>query len=706
MRTRNPARASRTHVPLPVFLGVLCLAGCGGGGGGGGGGPVAEPELAFVANGNDSAVSRLETDAATGGLVHDGYQVLGTLSLEAVALHPSGDTLYAVGETTLHALRIDGPSGALTPIDQGPTPAGAANIVIHPELSVAYVSRRSSGTITVFAIDPMTGEFEELASVATPDPVDIDLDPTGSHLFAVNRTQRTVRRHAVLGDGTLGTGTVVRTEPQFQTTSLAFHPAGDRAYLTIDSQSANVLVFSVDPAGNFALLDSEGAGNGPVAIEVDAAGAFAYVGNAGNDTVSALAIDPASGLLDFISSDPTVEDPFTIAFSPDGTRLLVGSVSSSELDLLDIETDGSLTPGGRTRTRGPVRGLAVRAGVGTVAARAERIYVPYAADTAAGTIQRFGRDPGTGALVAPWAVPTGDEPRQVAFHPNGRFAYSANGESADVEAFSVDPATGNLASVQVVSILPHAVPNDGTDWIVRAAVEPSGRFLYVLDNRTTLGLSGRIFWFSIAEDGLLAFGGSITTGWNPENFVIHPSGKYLYVMASWGDQIQTFEIAAATGALTIKNTLGGYDRPVQCVIPASGRYLYVAVENEDSVVRFSLQASNGFPVAPQAYQKALPSAARGMALHPSGERLFLMSADDTVASFSVDSVSGTLAYVSQTSSGFAEWLSVTADGRHAYGVAPNGIQVFAIDPATLAVTHTGQWELPGVGVYQRSLTLQ
>jgi 6-phosphogluconolactonase (cycloisomerase 2 family) len=179
----------------------------------------------------------------------------------------------------------------------------------------------------------------------------------------------------------------------------------------------------------------------------------------------------------------------------------------------------------------------------------------------------------------------------------------------------------------------------------------------------------------------------------------------MYVMVSWGDQIQTFEIAAATGALTIRNTLGGYDRPIQAVIPPSGRYLYVAVENTNIVYRFSLQASNGFPVSPQSYQKPLPAPPRGMALHPSGEGLFLMSADGTIASFSVDSGSGTLAYLAQTSSNNAEWLAVTADGRHAYGVSSGAIQVFSIDPTTLGVTNTGQTELPGVGTYQRSLTL-
>jgi 6-phosphogluconolactonase len=708
MRLPENPRAPSAHSPALILasaLLLLALAGCGGGGGGSGGaaGPAAEPELAFVANGNDGAISRLRLDPATGDLVHDGYHVLPTGSVETLALHPSGAFLYAAGESSIFALRIDPPTGALSQVVERPTGTGSARIAFHPDLPVLYLARRASASIQAFSIDLATGGIEPLASLGSADVVDIDLEPSGSHLFAVNRTPRTVTRHAVLPDGSLGAGTVVHTDPSSAVTALAIHPAGDRAYLALDAASNNVVVLAVDPAGNFTLLDTEGVGSGPTAIAVDTAGAFAFVGSSGNDSVSSLAIDPVTGLLDFLASDPTVENPAALVLSPDGTRLQVGSATLAEIDTFVVGSDGSLSATQRAHSRGAVRGLDVRAGSGSVAPPSERVYVPYGSDD---TIRRFDRDAATGALGNPWSVPAGDDPRSVAFHPSGRFAYALSTESADVEVFAVDPATGDLESRQVVSVLSQVAPNDGTDWLIRAAVEPSGRFLYLLDNRTDLSLSGRIFWYSIAGDGTLAFGGSVTTGMSPENFAIHPAGKHLYVMASWGDQIQTFEIATATGALTIKNTLGGYDRPVQAAISSSGTYLYVGVENEDRVFRFFLQPTSGLPVNPQWYQKALPAGTRGIALHPGGQTLYLTSDDATIARFTIHSATGALAYADQTSSNGAEWLSVAADGRHAYGLAPDGVQVFALDPVTLAPTSAGATELIGVGPYQRSLALE
>jgi 6-phosphogluconolactonase len=83
-------------------------------------------------------------------------------------------------------------------------------------------------------------------------------------------------------------------------------------------------------------------------------------------------------------------------------------------------------------------------------------------------------------------------PTGLTVSPNGNFVYAS--ESAGVSAFSVNPTTGTLTSVQLN-------PTISLANIAGVYAEPSGRFLYVTTGSQTV--PGAVFGFTVNSDGTL-----------------------------------------------------------------------------------------------------------------------------------------------------------------------------------------------------------
>jgi 6-phosphogluconolactonase len=279
-------------------------------------------------------------------------------------------------------------------------------------------------------------------------------------------------------------------------------------------------------------------------------------------TVSALAVDRATGtltLLNTVSSGGI--GPTYASIHPEGRHLLVANYGGGSVAVFPILDDGRLGPASDVKktagTVGPKR--ATNAPPGSFAISGHDMPHPHmiAADAAGRFViapdlgldrifvWRF--DAPAGALLAndppSVALPPGDGPRHFAFHPAGRWLYSIQEEASTVTLFDYDSTAGRLTARQSLSSLPAGFA--GSSFASGILVAHDGRFLYA-GNR----LHDSIAVFSIGQDGRLTHvGEEWTRGSYPRSFAFDPSGRFLYVCNQRGDVVTSFRVDPTTGRL-------------------------------------------------------------------------------------------------------------------------------------------------------------
>lgn len=270
---------------------------------------------------------------------------------------------------------------------------------------------------------------------------------------------------------------------------------------------------------------------------------FLYAVNEGPATISAFAIDAASGKLTFLNSRPSQGGaPCHLVVDPTGKNVLAANYSGGSCICLPIGPDGKL---------GEATSFQQHAGPRK---HGHAIHVDPAnrfalcCDLGLDAVLIYAFDPARGKLTPHGAfkTPPGTGPRHFAWHPGGKFAY-INGESnMTVLACAYDAERGELTQKQVLSTLPADVEKKGGS-TAETVVHPSGKFAYV---------SNRDPYNSIAifrvdpETGLLTAAGHQGTGIKtPRNFAIEPTGRYMLVANQSGGNVLVFRIDPATGGL-------------------------------------------------------------------------------------------------------------------------------------------------------------
>jgi len=157
------------------------------------------------------------------------------------------------------------------------------------------------------------------------------------------------------------------------------------------------------------------------------------------------------------------------------------------------------------------------------------------------------------------ALPAGDGPRHVRFHPNGRWVYSIQEESSTIALFDYDPASGRLSMRQTISTLPPGFA--GSSFSSEILLSMDGRYVYA-GNR----LHDSIGILSVGADGMLTYvGEEWTRGDYPRSFNVEPAGRFLYCCNQRGDNITVFRVDAASGGLAFTGHYAGVGNPSSIV---------------------------------------------------------------------------------------------------------------------------------------------
>jgi 6-phosphogluconolactonase len=272
----------------------------------------------------------------------------------------------------------------------------------------------ASGSVTSFAVDPVTEKLTEISIQPTrgAGPCHLALDQTGRYLAVANYGGGDFALFPVGADGRLQPATsVVR---------------GD------ESQAG----------------PSTAAGRLGHMVGFDAHNRFMLAADKGLDQVLVYRFDASKGILapnrPPSAALPTGSGPRHFAFHPNGKWLfaiseLAATITTFEWD----QASGRLTAGGSVSTR--------PAGV-TTGTTAEIAVHPsgrfvYGSNRGHDSIAVFRVDGGGALTLVQYESTRGKTPRHFAIDPAGRWLIAANQESGTLAVFRIDPNTGRLSPV-------------------------------------------------------------------------------------------------------------------------------------------------------------------------------------------------------------------------------------------------------------------
>jgi 6-phosphogluconolactonase len=288
-----------------------------------------------------------------------------------LALHPSKQFLYGVGEDKIRAFALDPQSGKLTPLnEQTSSGRGPCHVSVDPAGRNALMANYSGGTASVVPIKPdgslaaPTAVVEHTGTTGPnpkrqkqAHPHSINLDPSGKLALVADLGLDQVKLYKF----DAATGTLEPANPPFITTPagggprhLDFHPNNKFLYVN-NEMGMSVTAFEYLGDGKTKEIQTISTLTRPATeadttseVHVHPSGRFLYVANRGADEIASFAIDESTGKLTVIGHTPCGgKVPRHFAIDPSGKWLLVANQDGDNVAVLKIdEKTGALSSTG------------------------------------------------------------------------------------------------------------------------------------------------------------------------------------------------------------------------------------------------------------------------------------------------------------------------------------------------------------------------
>jgi len=523
------------------MLPILCaFSACGGGGGSGAAPPPPPPP---------PPATKFTIGGTISGLSGTGLQIQNNGG-DTLSVTQDGSFTFATSVSSGANYSVSVSTSPVNPIQQctltnstgAVGSANVANVTLDCQTQnprVALSLNYYGGSANVYLTDAASGQLR-LRSVikAGNTPITFYGDKAGKFLFFLNQgaaqsplaippiPQTSSSLSAFIFDPPTGDAREAAGSPYPTSgglpaaTGLTALPGDGFLYVT-NSTLNNIEGFAVSATGTLTSVGSPFAtGTGPNPVTFDPAGHFAYVSNQTSSSIFVYSVNGTTGALTEIQADrvATGLSPTAVSLTADGKFAYVLNLSS---------------------------------------------------------ISAFSVNSSSGALTAiagsPFPVPVvpggGNNPLQtLIFNPNGKSLYVKNDGgtgTGSLAAFSIDPATGALAPL---GGSPFTL---GTSATGLAGLDPAGRFLYVANqgpctvanncNPNFLS-TGTISAFSLDAAGVpTALAGLTAVTPPPYQVSVDPSGRFLYQSSIDANEIISYSIDQAAGALT-KLQAGGTSR--------------------------------------------------------------------------------------------------------------------------------------------------
>ncbi len=169
-----------------------------------------------------------------------------------------------------------------------------------------------------------------------------------------------------------------------------------------------------------------------------------------------------------------------------------------------------------------------------------------------------------------------NQPSALAVSPDGTYAYVTNSSGHCIGVFERNASTGELSFLASISASnigmadgvgePHY---NALSSLVNLSITPDGKYMYA----STLN-SGLITVFSLGSDGMPVYVQAFEIGaLYPREIVVSPDGSTLYVGAFASSSLYVCSIDAATGALTLVDTVAMDSQTAHLAVGGDNIYL-------------------------------------------------------------------------------------------------------------------------------------
>lgn len=331
--------------------------------------------------------------------------------------------------------------------------------------------------LSVFRIDPKSGEFTLIQQVPSANPSFVALDPTQRFLYVINEIDDYQGRKTGSAEAysiNPETGTIALLNRQSVMGTIPGHLAVDPTgkYLVVANyMGGNFVTLPIEADGRLGPVAGSFAnkGDGPNAerqegphphvVVFDQAGRFMATADLGVDKVQTLRLENGNLRLVSEASMAPGAGPRHVVFHHDGRILYV--INELNATITALEYDPNSGQLGRQLQTVPTE----PAGYSGPQSTAEIAVHPsgkflYASNRGHNSIAAFRIDPASGLLSPIGHTTSGIEfPRNFAIDPSGAWLYAANQKGDTIVQFRIDQATGRLVPTGHVtrSVTPVAI---------------------------------------------------------------------------------------------------------------------------------------------------------------------------------------------------------------------------------------------------------
>lgn len=316
--------------------------------------------LGTYTDGDSEGVYRYRVDASTGEMDRLGATEAGE-NPTFLAVHPSGDYLYAVneaGDGGAVAFEVDRETGDLERLNERPTgDAGPCHCSVDAAGEYLLVAHYGGGSVSMLPVGA-DGALGDPTDVVEHEGSSVGDRQTEPHPHSINPGPDD--RFAYVPD--LGTDEVVAYELDREADALErvgatevhdgagprhldFHPAGRYAYL-INELDSTLTALERDPetgaleaVETVETLPPEFDGESYTAdVHVHPSGSFVYGSNRGHDSIVAFECDAGTGRLSLVGHESTRgEWPRNFALDPSGDHLFAENRDTDDVVAFDVD---------------------------------------------------------------------------------------------------------------------------------------------------------------------------------------------------------------------------------------------------------------------------------------------------------------------------------------------------------------------------------
>ena len=313
-----------------------------------------------------------------------------------------------------------------------------------------------------------------------------------------------------------------------------------------NADSQDVTILELKSNGDLTAVDTAGVpgpakpgSSLPLAVSPNKKRLYVGLRNEPYSAVS-FAIDARTGRLTLLGTGPLADSMAYLATDRSGKFLFGASYGGNKVTVNRIGPDGAAQPAQQI--------MATQPNAHCIVADPSNRYVLHTS-LGGDLVYQEKFDARTGQLTPndppSVSVKAKAGPRHLVFSPNRKFVYLVDELDASIYVFPWDAKTGTLQKeVQVATALPKGF--EGKPWAADIHLTPDGRFLYASE-RTTSTLAA----FSVdPATGLLTSIDSYPTEKQPRGFNIDPTGRYLLAVGQLSNSMTSYAIDKVTGKLT------------------------------------------------------------------------------------------------------------------------------------------------------------